>query len=157
PPPLLVRRVAEAVLDEGIVARQPHEQGEEIGRRDHDREPAGSRRAERAEDDEGRSEAERYRPVHAGEGDDPPPGEPEVPPAALQKMQPTRFGSERPSGPVCSSVERSGSAAPGRARRCGRKNGRSSMRENPAARRSRVTSSVGNATGLKSKTNFFLV
>jgi hypothetical protein len=58
PSPVLACGVAEAVLDERLVARQPEERREEVHDAEHDRVTAGLGRAEDAKHDERREDAE---------------------------------------------------------------------------------------------------
>ena len=77
PAPVVRRGVAEAVFDERVVAREPDDQRQEVGRADHDREPAGPHRPEHAQHDERGENAEGDRGVDAGERGQAAPGQAE--------------------------------------------------------------------------------
>jgi hypothetical protein len=72
PAPFLPRGVAEAVLDQRLVARQLEQELDERVDAHHDRVATGPSRAEDAEDDERTRDPEHGRPVDPDRGDDSP-------------------------------------------------------------------------------------
>src|SRR5439155_15854102 len=76
---------------------------------------------------------------------------------AAQRYVNRKRSTRRASGPPSSAARISAASRPGSARVCGTKNGRSSSRSNPAARRSARTSRTSYWRGFRSKTSFFSV